>query len=67
METINPINLKCEAYMNLHKKCFSIRHKGRVIEHAKTVVLVNAQLFVQPAGREKCRVEGRKNVHAGVN
>ena len=66
---------KLEVYRNLHKKCFSVRRKGRVIEyiydsglHHRRVelYLINAQFVVQPAGRERVRREKRKNVHAFV-
>ena len=66
---------KLEVYRNLHKKCFSVRRKGKVIEyiydsgmHRRRVelYLINAQFVVQPAGRERVRREKRKNVHAFV-
>ena len=63
--------MRVEVYWNLHKRLFSVRalegdNKGRVIEHAYTVSLVNAKFAVQPAGRERVRQEGKKNVHAFV-
>lgn len=63
--------MRVEVYWNLHKRRFSIRalegeNKGRVIEHAYAVSLVNAKFAVQPAGRERVRQEGKKNVHAFV-
>ena len=66
---------KVEVYRNLHKKCFSIRRKGRVVEylydgglHHRGVELyiINAKFVVQPGGKERVRREKRKNVHAFI-
>ena len=60
---------KIEVYRNLHKKCFSVRHKGRVVMHLKDteqLALTNTKFVVQPAGRAKVLREKRKNVHAFV-
>ncbi len=56
--------MKVEVYWNLHKKCWSIRHKGKVIAHAKSVYLQDVQWVVQPGGQARVRKQGRKNVHA---
>lgn len=63
--------MKVEVYFNLHKKCLSVRSleghdKGRVIAHVDAINLFDATFAVQPAGRDKVRREGRKNVHAFV-
>lgn len=55
-----------EVYYNLHKKCLSIRHKGKVIRHRKDVYLTGVVFRVQPAGRARVIREKRKNVHAFV-
>lgn len=61
--------MRVEVYYNLHKHCWSVRalsglRKGRVIDHPVEVALTNVTFVVQPAGRERTRREGRKNVHA---
>ena len=56
--------MRVEVYWNLHKKCWSVRHKGKVIKHTLSVCLENVQWVVQPAGNARVRREGRKNVHA---
>ena len=58
---------RVQVYYNLHKKCLSIRHKGKVIEHAREVTLTDARFHVQPAGRERVLREKKKNVHAYVS
>jgi hypothetical protein len=63
--------MRVEVYWNLHKRLFSVRalegeNKGRVIKHAYGVTLKDAKFVVQPAGRERVRREGKKNVHAFV-
>lgn len=56
--------MKVHVYRNLHKRCWSIRQQGIVIGHARSVILRDVTSHVQPAGREKVLLEGRKNVHA---
>ena len=55
-----------EAYYNLHKKCFSVRHAGKVWFHTNVLTLRNCKFAVQPAGRAKVIEEQKKNVHAFV-
>mgnify|MGYP003641021033 FL=1 len=60
---------KLEIYYNLHKKCFSVRHKGLVVKHlldTEQLALSNVKFVVQPAGRAKVLREKKKNVHAFV-
>ena len=54
------------VYRNLHKKCYSIREKGRVVAHREIVLIEGAKFVVQPAGHAKVLREKRKNVHAYV-
>lgn len=63
--------MKVFVYFNLHKKCWSIKalsgeNKGRVIGHAKRVLLGDCEFRVSEAGRQRVLREKRKNVHAGV-
>tara|TARA_R110002167_G_scaffold240496_1_gene445667 strand:+ start:677 stop:1087 length:411 start_codon:yes stop_codon:yes gene_type:complete len=55
-----------DIYYNLHKKVFSIRYKGKVIDHAKTITVLHPRFVVQPAGRAKVLRDKVKNVHAFV-
>jgi hypothetical protein len=70
-----PEGLRVEAYWNLHKRCYSVRalenwsdwiKKGRVIAWAFYLELDDVKFVVQPAGRERVRREGKKNVHAFI-
>ena len=59
------------VYFNLHKLLWSVRalegpNKGRVIQHAHEVLLVDCVFKVSEAGRQRVLSERRKNVHAGV-
>ena len=60
--------MKVEVYRNLHRNCWSVRSSetGRVIDHVKSITLIDAKLVVRPAGREKVLREKRKNVHAFI-
>ena len=60
------MNTWVEAYYNLHKKTFSVRHAGRVWFHTNVLTLRNCKFAVQPAGRAKVLKENRKNVHAFI-
>ena len=57
---------RVETYYNLHKGCLSFRPPGGKVRHARAMILNNVKFAVQPAGREKVRREGKKNVHAFV-
>ena len=63
----HPPKGRVQVYYNLHKKCLSIRYKGKVIEHAREVTLTDARFHVQPAGRARVLREKKKNVHAYVS
>lgn len=59
------------VYRNLRKSCYSVKalegpNKGKVIAHAKYLVLTDCTFKVSKAGRERVLMTGQKNVHAGV-
>ena len=58
--------MSVDIYFNLHKKVFSVRHKGKVIEHATALTVIDPKFVVQPAGRAKVLRDKVKNVHAFV-
>ena len=58
-----------EIYWNLHKDCFSVRRKGKVVDYLygdDYLTLTDVEFVVQKAGRERVLREKRKNVHAFV-
>lgn len=55
-----------DVYRNLHRKCWSVRHRGIVRLHCETVTLGNVTFRVSEAGRQRVLRERRKNVHAVV-
>jgi hypothetical protein len=66
---------KVEVYRNLHKNCFSVRRRGKVVGYLYDsgirtrdveVYLTNVKFVVQPAGRRRVLKERKKNVHAFV-
>lgn len=63
---MNGDRTRIECYFNLHKHCLSYRPIGGKVRHAGALVLECPRFTVQPAGRERVRREGRKNVHAFV-
>ena len=65
--------MKAFVYRNLHKKgyTYSIRavdgpYKGRVVGYASHLHIMQPSFHVSEAGRDRVRLTGRKNVHAGV-
>lgn len=54
------------VYRNLHKNCYSVRQKGKVIAHLPSLFLQDVSFHVQPAGRQRVLDTGKKNVHAYV-
>jgi hypothetical protein len=57
---------KVKVYRNLHKGCYSIQYKGRVVAHADEVLIREPVFRVQPAGRKRVLRTKKKNVHAFV-
>lgn len=55
-----------DVYRNLHRKCWSVRHRGIVHSHCHTVTLGDVTFRVSEAGRQRVLRERRKNVHAVV-
>lgn len=60
-------NRRVYVYFNLHKKVWSVRQDGKIVEHTKYIMLKDARYLVGQAGRKKVLEEKRKNVHAGVS
>lgn len=63
--------MKVYVYRNITKKCYSIKalegpNKGKVIAHARTIILSGCKFKVSKAGQARVRATGQKNVHAGV-
>ena len=56
--------MRVEIYFNLHKKVFSMRHKGKVIAHVCNAMLKDVTYVVHPAGRARVLRDKKKNVHA---
>lgn len=60
------------VYRNLHMgkktgcKVYSVVHSGKVIAHVEQILLEGVEFKVRPAGRDRVRMEKRKNVHAFV-
>jgi hypothetical protein len=57
---------KFYIYRNLHKNCFSVKYKGRVIAHCDSFVADNATTKVNQKTRLKVVQEKKKQVHAYV-
>jgi len=60
--------VRYEVYKNLHNGMWSIRdaESKLVVGHAKALELVEAELKVSEAGRQRVIREGKKNVHAYI-
>lgn len=58
--------MRVEVYKNLRNGKYSIRSKGKVIDHKDVVAIDNPTFVVQPGGRARVLKEKQKNVHAFV-
>lgn len=54
------------VYWNLHRECWSVRVRGKVVAHATGLTLERVEFKVSEAGRQRVLRERRKNVHAGA-
>ena len=57
---------RVQVYYNIRRGDYSVRQSGRVIDHVDSIVLRDVRFNVAPAGRDKVRETGVKNVHATV-
>ena len=57
---------RVQVYYNIRRGDYSVRQSGRVIDHVDSIILRDARFNVAPAGRDKVRETGVKNVHATV-
>ena len=68
--------IRCDVYWNINKGLYSVKalqdcpvydvRKGVVAWHTYHLTMQDVRFVVQPAGRERVRREGIKNVHAFV-
>ena len=57
---------RVQVYYNIRRGDYSVRQSGRVIDHVDSIILRDVRFNVAPAGRDKARATGVKNVHATV-
>jgi len=60
------IGLRVDVYFNLRTKIWSIRHKGRVIQHARSVVIDHATAHVGEVARQRVLRRRCRSVHAVI-
>ena len=58
---------RVQVYYNIRRGDYSVRQSGRVIDHVTAIALRDVRFNVAPAGRDKVRATGVKNVHATVS
>ena len=58
--------MRVDVYFNLRTRVWSIRHKGKVIHHARYVVLSDATAVVSEKGRQRVINRQRRTVHAVI-
>ena len=57
---------RVQVYYNIRRGDYSVCQSGRVIDHVDSIILRDVRFNVAPAGRDKVRATGVKNVHATV-
>lgn len=55
-----------QIYRNLHKNCWSIRQKSKVVAHCDTLNLTQCKFYVNEDGRQWVVANKKKIVHAYV-
>lgn len=55
-----------DVYWNSRKRCYSVRHKGKVIHTVPFLTLAPAEFRVSAKGRDRVRQTGKKTVHAVI-
>ena len=60
------MSAKYYVYWNLHRKLWSVRHRGKVIDHCRQLYVEAPEFKVSEAGRQRVLAEKKKNVHAYV-
>ena len=53
---------RVQVYYNIRRGDYSVRQSGRVIDHVESIILRDVRFNVAPAGRDKVRETGVKNV-----
>jgi hypothetical protein len=53
-------------YWKVHKKCFSVKYRGKVIAHRDSLSVSGAEFRVSEKGRQRVLREKRKSVHAYI-
>ena len=59
-------NKRVYVYWNLHRKLWSVRQSGLIVDHAHLLSLRDCKFLVGKAGQARVRREGKKNVHAYI-
>ncbi len=54
------------VYWNLHRDCYSVKHRGKVVGHHTNIIAYNVEFRVSQKGRKRVLKDQRKNVHAYV-
>lgn len=54
------------VYMNLHKKCYSIKQFGIVVAHADRLCVRDVKFVVNERQRQQVLITKQKNVHAYI-
>ena len=62
----NLIGKKVNVYFNLHSKLWSIKHKGRVVGHAKHLTLRPMKFHISETGRLRVVEKKQRAVHAWI-
>lgn len=64
---VNIIGEKVSVYYNLHKHCFSVKHKNKVVGYCNYLKLKDVKFTVRNSGRLNVIKTKQKNVHAFVS
>lgn len=66
IQSIDYAGQVAKVYRNLHRQCYSVQIKGKVVGHTNVIELEDVVFKVSQAGRARVIASGHKNVHAFV-
>lgn len=58
------VGQKAYVYRNLHKHCYSVMIRGKVLAHVTHIELTEVEFRVRKGGLKLARKTGKRNVHA---
>lgn len=63
----NLLHENVTVYFNLHKRLWSVKHKGKVVGHVKHITIIPSKFHVNEEHRQQVIANKCRKVHAWIN